>query len=926
MSVASLPRSAPPVAPALAVGAKGAVWLDVDGTVQRLSKPAAAALAKATPPLVCHGPATWRRLGSERLPAYDLLELFAFVRPARFASPTPRGLAAALGLASPKGLEDEALVLIDAAARLLGALADPSRRPDPDIARIALGLARAGWPWGPLVLTALGREPAEMRIDAPGAGFEAWRRLGEWSEHAPEPAPGHIPVEPQEARTRLARLVGDKAEPRPQQADYASAVALAFQPREREREPHMVLAEAGTGVGKTLGYVAPASLWAEKNRGAVWISTFTRNLQHQIDQELSRLYPSPAVKALKAVVRKGRENYLCLLNFEEAVRQMPTRPQDAPALGLIARWTAATRDGDMAGGDLPGWLPDLVGRGRTFSLVDRRGECVYSACPHYRKCFIEKSQRRARRAEIVVANHALVLIQAAYADEGQLPTRLVFDEGHHLFGAADSAFSGHLSGQEMQELRRWLLGAETAAPGTRRRGLERRLEDLVSGDDQAVEALAEAMRAARALASEGWGARLAEGRAQGPAETFLALVRQQVYARVSEPDNPYSLETEITPPVAGLLDAGARLNEALARLARPLASLAARLAHRLDAEAAELDTPTRLRIEAMIRGLRRRVETEIAGWRSMLEALNHGTPPEFVDWFSVDRVGGRDADVGMHRHWVDPTLPFARHVLEPAHGVVVTSATLTDASGDPEADWARAERATGARHLSRPALRAAIASPFDYPAQTRAFVVTDLLKDDAARLASAYRELILAAGGGALGLFTAIRRLRAVHALIAEPLEQVGLPLYAQHVDGLDAATLIDIFRDEEDSSLLGTDAVRDGIDVPGRSLRLIVFDRVPWPRPDILHKARRQAHVERGGTARDYDDAVARLRLKQAFGRLVRRADDRGVFVLLDRNMPSRLAGAFPEGVEIARVGLAEAVAATRTFLATQSAKSDPL
>jgi ATP-dependent DNA helicase DinG len=98
---------------------------------------------------------------------------------------------------------------------------------------------------------------------------------------------------------------------------------------------------------------------------------------------------------------------------------------------------------------------------------------------------------------------------------------------------------------------------------------------------------------------------------------------------------------------------------------------------------------------------------------------------------------------------------------------------------------------------------------------------------------------------------------------------------------------------------------------VPGRSLRLIVFDRVPWPRPDILHRARREAF---GG--KRYDDMITRLRLKQAFGRLVRRADDTGVFVLLDPMMPSRLAGAFPEGVEMQRVGLAEAVRTTREFL----------
>ena len=106
---------------------------------------------------------------------------------------------------------------------------------------------------------------------------------------------------------------------------------------------------------------------------------------------------------------------------------------------------------------------------------------------------------------------------------------------------------------------------------------------------------------------------------------------------------------------------------------------------------------------------------------------------------------------------------------------------------------------------------------------------------------------------------------------------------------------------------------MRDGVDVPGQSLRLIVFDRVPWPRPDILHKARKRCF----GGAR-YDDMLTRLKLKQAYGRLVRRADDKGVFVMLDSALPSRLLGAFPPEAPVARVGLAEAIAETRQFLSS--------
>ena len=253
----------------------------------------------------------------------------------------------------------------------------------------------------------------------------------------------------------------------------------------------------------------------------------------------------------------------------------------------------------------------------------------------------------------------------------------------------------------------------------------------------------------------------------------------------------------------------------------------------------------------------------------------------------------------------------------PAQGLLITSATLRDTGmDDAEAAWDIAEARVGAVHLASPAIRVAVASPFDYARQTRAFVVTDVNARDVASLAAAYRALFLASGGGGLGLFTAISRLRAVHARIAPGLEEAGIPLFAQHVDAMDNATLVDVFRTEMDSCLLGTDAMRDGVDVPGRALRLVAFERVPWPRPDILHRERR-VHLS-GGDTTGFDDRVARFRLRQAFGRLIRGVQDRGVFVLLDRQTPTRLLSAFPPGVVPKRLGLAAVVEETRAFLET--------
>jgi ATP-dependent DNA helicase DinG len=899
-----------PTADALALTASGAIVMTAEGELVELDAAGLARRLDGPRLMLCHARAVARRAGRDSLAAFDLLELFAFVHPARFCLPTPRGLAAVLELPVPVSPEDGPATLLAAARALLRQVGQRGREDGSDAAGIAWTMAKGGWPWGPLVLAALGA-PAGPGDAAAERALKVWRGLPEWGQDAPSGQPGQLPVEPAEARERLARMLGRGAEARPEQADYASAASLAFTPREGPHAPNLVLAEAGTGVGKTLGYLAPATLWAERNKAPVWVSTFTRNLQRQIDQEMDRLHANAEVKARKVVIRKGRENYLCLLNLEDAVRALLVRPQNAVAIGLMARWTAATRDGDMTGGDFPGWLADLVGRGRSLGLSDRRGECIHSACDHHSRCFIERSVRRARRAEIVIANHALVMIQAALGgmDDAWLPTRYVFDEGHHLFEAADNAFAGHLTALETAELRRWIVGPESGRM-SRARGLKRRLEDLLAGDEEAAAHLEEAVRMAHALPGDGWPQRLATA-PTGPAEAYLALVRRQVYARAAGADGPYGLETEAAAPVDGLLAAGAALRGALDGLRRPLLGLARALAQRLDREAEHLDANTRQRLDAAARGLDRRARTEVAGWIDMLDTLGKATPPAFVDWFGVERIDGRDIDVGHYRHWVDPTVPFAAAVAGHAHGMLVTSATLTDGTGDAEADWQVAEARTGAVHLARPAVRARVPSPFDYPRLTRVFVVRDVRKDDLDQVAGAYRELFLAAGGGGLGLFTAVSRLKAVHGRIAAPLEAAGIPLCAQHVDGMDVATLVEIFRGEEDACLLGTDAVRDGVDVPGASLRLIVFDRVPWPRPDILHRARREAF----GTRR-YDDMLTRLRLRQAFGRLVRRADDMGVFVLLDPMMPSRLAGAFPEGVAIERTGLAEAVAATREFL----------
>jgi ATP-dependent DNA helicase DinG len=880
------------------------IWIAAGGEVREGSRGEAIARLAETPHIIMNAPLVGQRLGYADVSGLDLLELFAFVHPARFAVPTVAGLARACGVEPPTDDAHAAATLAGIAEALLDRLANADWPEREGAWTVNASLTRLGWSWAPLVGRRLAKPERGERM--------LFSRLPQWDEQGERPQPKTISIPPSDAEAKLAELTGKGSEPREGQRAMAGESASIFAPRRAAGEPNMLLAEAGTGIGKTLAYLAPAALWAERAQGTVWVSTFTKALQRQLDAEGWRLFPDAKERNKRIVIRKGRENYLCLLNLEDAM-QGAFAGRAAVLAHLVGRWAAYTKDGDMVGGDLPGWLPSLFRRAGAAALTDRRGECVYAGCPHYRRCFIERAERASREADLVIANHALVMVNAARG-RPDAPSRIIFDEGHHLFDAADSTFSAALTGQEAIEMRRWIVGPEGKSRG-RRRGLAARLLDVCSYDEAGAQALDAAVEAARALPSDGWLARLAEGDPFGPIEALLAEVRGTVYARAKAQEAGYGLETELAEPDGNLVSTAGAAMEALEALAKPLAALGRRLEAVLEDAPDWLDSQARARVEGAIGGLTWRRET-LSAWIALLGRIGGVTDPDFVDWLAIERVEGREYDAGLHRHWLDPTRPLARAVLEPAHGVLVTSATLRGGDG-----WAGAEARTGALHLAGPTGHFEAASPFDYGAQAEVLIVNDIGRNDIGALAGAYARLIETAEGGTLGLFTAIQRLRGVHARIADRLARAGLPLLAQHVDPIDTGTLVDIFRDDPHASLLGTDALRDGVDVPGESLRLVVMERVPWPRPTVLHAARKLAN---GGAA--YDDRVVRARLAQAFGRLIRRQGDKGLFVILSSALPSRLLTAFPPEVTVSRVPLDVALERVRAKLFGPASATQPM
>lgn len=920
-----------PNVPVLVVRGQSYICLTQDGEIKNLTLDEARRVYQSETPLVCHAPSLQAKLNCRPSPCFDILELFAFCHPARFIIPTVSGLSLFLRQEPLTHDDDRLLFLQESISLLLTSLVQESKtHKETRTNCFDIISMMPDWCWTPFITHALSLDLDSFKSRK---GFRVWKDLPEWSEHAPEPPTGHLPINAEEATTNLkAMLSRMKASTRQAQLDYVEKATNAFQPRQQQGQPNIVMAEAGTGTGKTLGYIAPSQVWAQKNEGQVWLSTYTKNLQKQINEELDKAYPDETEKKRKTAIRKGRENYLCLLNFEELAKRasMPTSSTQAQLMaGLMARWIQHTDHGDIKGGDLPGWLSDIFGYGRINALSDQRGECIHAACPHFDKCFIEKNIRQSRHAEIVVANHALVMINNALAGEFMedlryFPTRYIFDEAHHLFHAADSAFASHLSGRETYELRRWLLGQEQnntrSYRSSRSRGLQARMEEFIKDDRKAYDYCQSILFAARDLPAFGWLSRLQTGKPQGGTEEFLYQIKAHVEALQENQNSFYAIEAQKINVPDTLLHTAKKLSMHLTSMLQASSHLYSHLEKRLNEEADTLEASEKQKMEALSRSLKKRLINSLDSWLSMLSLIQKETPKDFLDWFVIERIEGNDFDYGFYRHWIDPMQPFIKSLENQSHGLVFTSATLTDSYASDTAEQDRQDQQDLAEQtIGLPYFKSEItptwlslASPFDYANQARIFIINDLDTRNTDRVADCYRALFEASNGGGLGLFTSVQKLKSVYETLEPKMHELSLPLYAQHVDGMDISTLIDIFKQEQNSCLLGTDATRDGVDIPGESLRMLIFDKVPWPRPHMLHKARR-SHFG----AKEYDDRLTKMKLKQAFGRLIRTNADKGVFVMLESRLPSRLLDAFPKECPIERLPLKEAIDKIKDFLA---------
>ena len=624
-------------------------------------------------------------------------------------------------------------------------------------------------------------------------------------------------------------------EERPQQLELAHAVTRALGERRH------LLAEAGTGIGKSFAYLVPAVLHAlaHPDRGPVIVSTRTIALQEQLDQKDLPFLHAVLPFEWTSVTAVGRRHYICLRRMHLAARERASLFDDSRRELQLDRVIAWAR---RSHGGLRFELTDPVDDEVWEEVRAEPGNCLYKACPHYDECPYQRARRRFETARIVVVNHALYCADVALRMAGAryLPDHevVVFDEAHHLERVATDALGLRLGpGTILWHLRR--LNARRS-----RRGLLQR-----RGSPVAL-AMVEETRAS----AEAFFASL-QARAQRSRGGALPL----------EPDDV------LDDPISG-----------------PLADLAAEL-HALAASCNEVDLRTEL--QARARGL------QTLG--VVIAALRGPCAPEIVRWIESDARGAT-----LRSAPLDIAETLAKHVFAAPRTAVLTSATLAPGD-DASMKWFGDRLGIRERVDS---LR--VGSPFDFASNVR-IGIPDAMPDPGQepdaflrRARAEVRERVLANGGRALVLCTSWNFVRAMADELREALGPEGIAVLVQ--GDAPMRDLLRRKREEPTSVLIGADTLWEGIDVPGAALTLVIVTRLPFAQPDHpLTKARLRAIAARGGDPfGEHSLPEAVLRFRQGFGRLVRRADDRGEVVVLDPRVRTRGYGraflaALPEGME---------------------------
>jgi ATP-dependent DNA helicase DinG len=655
----------------------------------------------------------------------------------------------------------------------------------------------------------------------------------------------------------LARTLAD-FEPRASQVDMAGAVAHVFE------TGGVLLAEAGTGTGKTLAYLVPAILSGQR----VLVSTGTKNLQEQIFfKDIPFLRDALGV-SFSAAYMKGRANYLCLHRLDQALGEaqspvdraarpsrrrqsaLPRRLSDRAGsraadagsfadsvfLPIIRDWAAQTETGDRAELDLP---EDFAAWNDVSASIET---CIGTECPRYDECFVTRMRQRAAEADLVVVNHHLLCADAAvrqnaYGEVIPSCAYAVIDEAHQLEDVATQYFGVAVSPYRVEDLARDVERAATVIDEPHRLGLAQAIGGLRDASIEWFRTLAEAHRAS------GHSVGRTDERVRVTADTLAHAADQAAVLGGALA----TLEATLTLAMGG---------------GESAASTAAEVERALSAHAGE----------EVFQSLARRAGT----LRDDLRFLTRADDPRFVFFIEF-----RGKALFVRAAPIDVADIVRELLLDRMQTTVLTSATL---SVDESFDYIRS------RLGIRRANEIRLPSEFDYTRQAILYLPPRMpdprSENFAVAAAREVVEIVKRTRGRAFVLFTSYATLRAVQAVAEMSLEY---PILVQGT--APRSQLLRQFRETPHAVLLATSSFWQGVDVVGEALSCVIIDKLPFASPaDPVTSARIDAIRAQGGEPfGEYQVPLAILSLQQGLGRLIRHRGDRGVLAVLDPRLRTK-------------------------------------
>lgn len=647
---------------------------------------------------------------------------------------------------------------------------------------------------------------------------------------------------------------------RPQQVEMLRAVAQAF------NDSATLLVEAGTGTGKSVAYLLPAIHWAVQNSQRVIISTNTINLQDQLFlkdvPDLRKLVPFE----FKVALLKGRSNYLCLRRLEALRRTEKPTKEEARVLAKVLAWLPSTATGDSAELTLMGAENAVWAR-----LASDPDYCTPERCGgRSDKCFFYRARDKADGAHLLIVNHALLLSDVAMENRVLPEYRyLIVDEAHHLEARATDALSFHASRSSLELLfrslaheRGGLVGNLAGAlrhsdvPTRIKTQLQDTFNDVSQDIDHTVRGVHDFFRALEEFL----------GRLElGPGETDNNYDRQirLTHARRLSPQWSH---IEIT-----WEDFGARISKVSADIEKIYNAW-----DKLNTY--EIPSYPDL-LQDLAAAMRRVTET-----RTQLQAFITKPDAKGVYWVEIAR--SRDnkhaGDISLHAAPLYVGDLLQKKLFAGKEATILTSATL---SVNKNFGYIKSRLGIGdwADELQ-------VGSPFDFGQAATLYVPIDMPEPGAQgyqkTVETTLVELFRATRGRALALFTSHSQLQSTYRAITRPLEEDEIVVIAQNLDG-SRRQVLETFKTQERTVLLGTKSFWEGIDVVGNALSCLVIARLPFSVPsDPIFAARSETFED---SFAQYAVPEAVLRFRQGFGRLIRSKKDRGIVVVLDKRVLSK-------------------------------------